>query len=200
MKKVTNTSKTPKIGWLGGGNPNAILAQEEQGQRELIESDQLPAQTNYPRGLNTALQYESMGIKVIGNTEGDDLFLDVVLPTGWKKEATDHSMWNKLKDDKGRVRATFFYKAAFYDRKAMVNFIQRYNIEEQYYEQEKNPEVEWDCARNLQVIDSTTEAVLFEGEKYFSMDAEAKAKAKIIAHHWLAENYPKWEDYNAYWD
>jgi len=52
----------------------------------------------------------------------------VELPIGWKKRSTGHSMWNDLVDDKGRVRATFFYKAAFYDRDAFINFERRYDF------------------------------------------------------------------------
>src|SRR6185436_8068032 len=45
-----------------------------------------------------------------------------------KKIATDHSMYTDLVDDKGRVRASIFYKAAFYDRKADISFKRRFSI------------------------------------------------------------------------
>ncbi len=86
MDKVTNTSKRPRLEWLMGGNPNAIEAQEAQGQKELVNSSQLPSKVNSPRGVNIEEQYALMGIKVIGKTQGDELFLDVELPNGWKKE------------------------------------------------------------------------------------------------------------------
>jgi hypothetical protein len=59
----------------------------------------------------------------------DDLFQVVILPPGWKKEATSHSMWNNLVDDRGLVRATFFYKAAFYDRDAFLNLSRRFRAD-----------------------------------------------------------------------
>jgi len=65
--------------------------------------------------------YERWGIEIIGETEGDDLFYDVILPDGWKKEATGHSMWTKLVDENGDVKAQIFYKDAFYDRDALIN-------------------------------------------------------------------------------
>ncbi len=47
-------------------------------------------------------------------------------------------MWNELVDDKGRVRASFFYKGAFYDRDAFINFNTRYSIEiNKYLKQEE---------------------------------------------------------------
>ena len=47
------------------------------------------------------------------------------MPNGWKKQATDHSMWSELIDDKGKVRATIFYKAAFYDQRAFLNLVKQ---------------------------------------------------------------------------
>ena len=129
MSKVRNTSKEIS------SNPMLALmmamdgaeAQEREGQHSLNHSDQLPKSAGGWGDTNAAAQYESMGIKVIGPTEGDEIFLDVILPEGWKKQGTDHARWNNLLDDKGRVRAQYFYKAAFYDRSAHVNFCTRYN-------------------------------------------------------------------------
>lgn len=83
-KKVTNTAKTPRFEWLFGGNPNAIEAQEAQGQKELLESSQLPIKVNSPREINIDEQYASMGVKVVEKTGEDELFLTVKLPSGWK--------------------------------------------------------------------------------------------------------------------
>lgn len=122
MKTITNTTKSPRIDWLFGGNPNAIERQESEGQQELIKSSQLPRKINFPRGIDVKEKYESLGIKVVSNTHEDDLFFDVILPDGWQLKATDHSMWNNLIDNTGKIIATIFYKAAFYDRAAFVNF------------------------------------------------------------------------------
>ena len=59
----------------------------------------------------------------------DDLFCETTLPTGWSKVSTDHSMWSKLLDKKGRVRAMIFYKGVYYDRDAFINVRkQEFNI------------------------------------------------------------------------
>lgn len=121
MKKVTDTRKSPRADWLCGKNPRAIETQKAVGQMELVRSDQLPARVEYPRGARAEMVYEKMGIKVIGRSEDDDQFLDVELPPGWRKRATEHYMWSELIDDTGKVRATIFYKAAFYDRDAFIN-------------------------------------------------------------------------------
>lgn len=194
MAKITNTSKDPRLDWLFGINPEAIYNQESEGQKELNSSDQLPRKCNSPRGLNIKEQYELMGIKVISESDGDELFLDVKMPSGWRKEATDHSMWNNLVDDKGRVRGTLFYKAAFYDRDAFVNFKTRYERNCKYYDKEYTY-----C-----VIDNSNKEVLFEtdklnshkmGDDYFEKQDSYIAQCEDF----LDNNYPQHKDINAYW-
>lgn len=115
---VTTTSKTevhPE--WVMGGNPRAIEAQEKRGQQEFVANEQLPAKC--PADLKATL--EAAGVKFGSATPGDELFVLAVLPPGWKKVPTDHSMWSTLVDDKGVKRASIFYKAAFYDRDAFLS-------------------------------------------------------------------------------
>ena len=116
---IKNTSKTPNPEWLMGGNPSAIENQEAEGQKEFCNSSQLPRTDGYN---DVKAQYEMMGIRVLRKTEGDDLFYDVELPSNWKIKATDHSMWSNLKNEKGKIIASMFYKAAFYDRGAHIHF------------------------------------------------------------------------------
>ena len=95
-----------------GNSGDAIEAQESAGQTAAVASGRLPT-----RGLTEVAT--ELGITIIGPT--CDLFSEVQLPEGWTIRATDHSMWNEVLDDKGEVRATYFYKAAFYDRDAFIN-------------------------------------------------------------------------------
>ena len=95
--------------------PGGIEAQEAQGQQNFVNSTTLPIKCNF----GNREQFEKMGI-VFGEPV-DDLFCDVQLPQGWRKERTDHSMWSNLLDDQGRIRASIFYKAAFYDRDAFLS-------------------------------------------------------------------------------
>lgn len=120
---ITDTSKKQHPEWLFGMNPGAIEAQEAQGQKELVQSSQLPAKVNSPYGINAADKYKELGITVVDKTDGDRLFLDVVLPDGWAIKPTDHSMWSHLVNENGEEVASIFYKAAFYDRDAFINFI-----------------------------------------------------------------------------
>lgn len=129
MKKITNTENTPRTDFLFGAHPIGIEVQESVGQRELIESSQLPTKVNNPSDVGSQQTYTAMGIDVIGFSKGDELFQDVVLPEGWSKSGTGHSMWSYLLDNKGRKRASIFYKAAFYDRDAFASCNCRYSVD-----------------------------------------------------------------------
>src|SRR5690606_20876468 len=92
------------------GASGAIEQQEAAGQRELVNSQQLPVEI-----INgTEAHLLSMGIELGPLPTGDEdpLFRNAGLPDGWKLKATEHAMWSQLVDDKGRKRASVFYKAA----------------------------------------------------------------------------------------
>lgn len=124
MSRVDNFGKDPLSMFMNALNPEGM---ERQAQSQLINSTQMPRQ--YGSNGDAVEVYTKMGIIVLGETNGDKLFYDVVLPEGWKKERTSHSMWNNLLDHKGRLRGTFFYKGDFWDRDAFFNVESRYKIE-----------------------------------------------------------------------
>lgn len=118
MKKNYANKEDPMLvlldAMMSEGNPSdAILRQESRGQENFVKSETLPRKY-YDQSL-----LEGWGI-VFGEA-ADDLFVYVTLPDGWIKRPTDHSMWSELVDGEGKVRATIFYKAAFYDRDAFMN-------------------------------------------------------------------------------
>ena len=194
-----------------GESPSkAIENQEKRGQRMVVEYHRLPKATNHCSGYHkhddfefTKAQYEKMGIKVID--EYDDMFWNVQLPDGWKIEATSHPLWNDLIDDKGRKRASFFYKAAFYDRDAFINFETRYTIrvdhtadyaEVGYEAWCKSPTIGHvkDCG---EIIYSTTAKDSFDD---FRKQDEVEEATKEELETYMAEHYPDYKDVNAYWD
>lgn len=94
-------------------NPAASIEQmEAAGQRQLVHSDVLPAD-----GDTDALAAAGF---VLGDlVDGDPLFRHVTMPDGWTKQPSDHSMWSYVLDRHGRRRVAVFYKASWYDRRAM---------------------------------------------------------------------------------
>lgn len=102
--------------WLFGTHPQAIEAQESRGQQQLVGSDLLP--TEVTPDVKQVLV--DAGVVFHDPRPDDPLFCPVDLPLGWSKRPTEHSMWSELIDKEGNVRATIFYKAAFYDRRAFL--------------------------------------------------------------------------------
>jgi len=100
---------------MGSGSPSSFIErQEREGQRELVNSDRLPAD------VRDREQFEALGFTFGDPDPGDPLFCPATLPEGWKREASSHDMWSYITDEHGRKRVAVFYKAAFYDRSAFM--------------------------------------------------------------------------------
>lgn len=215
---------------MEGENPSkAIENQEKRGQQMVVKSQRLPKKTNdhcVPREISfngvedgmsweeryeittrnnheyTKNQYEKMGITIV--EEYDDLFYNVQLPEGWEIKATDHSMWNDLFDDKGRKRAKFFCKAAFYDRDAFINFDTRFHVCVDHIA-DPNEDYEVWSKSDFQGQIKDGETVIFETEcvkctgDYWD-DDRIKNELKVQLIEYMKEHYPDYEDINAYWD
>lgn len=94
--------------WASRVTSAAIRNQEVQGQNDLVSSTMLPVSIKGAPGGRG--DFERMGI-VFEDAIRDDLFVQVTLPPGWKKIPTDDSRLSSLVDDRGRKRASIFYKA-----------------------------------------------------------------------------------------
>lgn len=217
---------------MEGKDPSkAIENQERRGQQSVVRNIRLPKKVNdhsVPReflwkGVKDSMEwkekylilernneiytrsiYEKLGIEIL--SDSDDLFYNVKLPNGWEIKPTDHHMWNDLYDDKGRKRAKFFYKAAFYDRSAFINFCTRFSVrcvpfdnyesDVSYEEREVKP---WYGV----IYDGDKEIYRTKGE--VSSDGSVKSydiernQIDIVTKR-LKEEYPDWENILAYWD
>lgn len=174
--------------------PGGIEAQEAAGQATMCLSSILPKEC--PRA-----ELEKMGVKF--GADHDDLFVNVTLPAGWKKQATDHSMHSDLLDDKGRKRGSIFYKAAFYDRRADMYLLLRYKV---------NNYVECDAEGNKLTFDRNRRPThwltcVMDGEtiihtigKREDRDYKTSDAHREAADAWLDDKFPQWRDATAYWD
>ncbi len=166
--------------------PGGIESQEKAGQTKFVSEDVLPK--DCPKK-----DLEKLGFKFLKNV--DDIFVNVVMPAGWKKVPTDHSMWSDLIDDKGRKRASIFYKAAFYDRSAHMRLNRRFNVSKNY--NLKDNELQF------QVTDC--ESVVFQTEiiktttKYDETYNKIESTLRKEAANWLLSRYPDSDDVLAYW-
>lgn len=174
-----------------------ILAQEAQGQRSFVGSDTLPTNIRNDKDFNSKEILEAAGLKFLGPVEDDKMFQYVEFPQGWKKVVTDHSMWSDLVDDKGRVRASIFYKAAFYDRSAHMDISTRFRVSRDYDLQNKE-NVAVTCVTDDGKVVYTTEPIQLP--KDTKQKYEITDQAENIAIKWLDEHYPDWQNPGAYWD
>jgi hypothetical protein len=120
---IENTTKRdPALHLLGAmseGSDRYITGMEARGQRELVQSTDLPTESRWTADS----EYEALGFTFGQPHAYDPLFRPATLPPGWKKVATDHAMHTDIVDEKGRRRASVFYKAAFYDRRASLSLV-----------------------------------------------------------------------------
>lgn len=157
-KRITNTVKESTAfmsSWLFGGSPKSIEKQEKIGQDELCNSCQLPTKLMSTEFSITAKEYyDALGINVLRESKGDSLFYDIELPKDWSIQHTDHAMWSNLVDDKQRIRANIFYKAAFYDRQAFISHKAFVNITREFVQDNAPYNLHTDKTCILKVVDA----------------------------------------------
>jgi hypothetical protein len=137
----------------------------------------------------------------IGEVVSDDpMFRFVTLPDGWvKKPSRDHSMYVDIFDDKGRKRGMYFFKNAFYDRRANCSPPnRRFTISEDYTREDVV------C---VQVIDrgGMEPSVIFATEPVsrpsgYEEAGCVRSDAYDRCAAWLSEHYPDYENFLAYWE
>ena len=160
MKKPTDFNKQDPSLLLADalifGASESILRQESQGQQELVQSTVLPKECRNWATL------ERWG--VVRGKDVDDLFCECVLPEGWSKKATEHSMWSYLLDERGLNRADIFYKAAFYDRDASIGVHNRFRLQPDYDARRSDPSM----AEIFYILDSGLDRIVqrFPAAKY----------------------------------
>lgn len=165
--------------------PGGIEAQEAAGQAMLCAAAQLPKEMH---GC-TREQLKALGFKF--GADVDELFVTCTLPPGWKKQATDHSMHSDLLDDKGRRRASIFYKAAFYDRRADLSISNRFRIA---------PYEDGDDKDHRRVAVKDGDTVIHTVGEWKRPDYDECSRLEQAADAWLTERFPNWRDPFAHWD
>ena len=172
---------------LAEGPSAAILAQEAHGQQALVNSAVLPS-----RCIGCTRE-EIAAIGIVFGEDEDDIFVRVVLPSGWKKVPTPHAMWSHLQDDQGRARASIFYKAAFYDRDAHISLCRRINVTRRYGDAGATAAL---VVRGEETLFETPIPAGMTGREYYDVSDAAEHAALA----WADEHYPDWRNVTAYWD
>lgn len=173
--------------FIAAATPGGIEAQEKSGQIQKTFDNTLPKRGTLPGAGRES--FEALGF--VFGSDADDLFVNVTFPNGWRKRPAKHSMHLHLLDDKGRKRASIFYKAAFYDRQAEIWLEKRfrYAVYEKSGTEEEYPVRIFDC-----------DSVIHELGSWKRGDSKRRDELSNAASKWLDERYPNWKDQNAYWD
>lgn len=198
--------------FIAATTPGGIEAQEKGGQIEQSFLETLPIKGTSSEADRKV--WEDLGFKfklnpIAAQNQGrDEIFVECEFPKGWRKKVTDHAMWSKLVDDKGRERAAIFYKAAFYDRSAHISLSPRFAYTSQPLEgwnaktkSGKFIGVVTDCETIVfQTEPTTPEPIYSETERRAWMEWNAtKDEKSNEAKEWLTQKYPNWQDVSAYW-
>jgi hypothetical protein len=202
---------------LAASSPGGIEQQEAEGQTSFVASTHMPIKINAGPRCGGEKVYTDMGIKVLGIDPNDQLFFNVVLPDGWQKKPTGHSMWNDLLDNLGRKRGSIFFKAAFYDYEAFFNQDCRFYIrveptdayksEISYEEREALPIIGRVYDGDTQIVFETVPAQRENAKtreertaEYWDKQDEIKKSLQDQCEAWLIQNgYPDYKNPNAYW-
>lgn len=201
------------------GGPNAVELQEARGTTSFIESDTLPVtmgpvagyEEHGPEGTMAVL--EAMGVEFMGLVENDPVFQYVKLPEGWSKKPGWDPRLSLLVDENGRERASIFYKAASYDRKAILNLLQRFGTitDPEGFDSILGAlgDTENDVEIRVKIMDGTH--MSGDGEPIHIIESTIPAggdkleryqiikKAKQEATDWLDMYYPYWRDIQISW-
>lgn len=167
--------------------PGGIEAQEKAGQQELVNSTRLPKEILH----STKEMFESLGFEF--GEEVDGLFVECKLPDGWSKKASDHDMWSKIIDERGRERASVFYKAAFYDRKAHMSLDSFISTKTEPINGYKNKQ---ENDPYVGKVENANGDLLYQTGKF-----QDYGEARDLVSNWVKDNYPDcYDDPTAYWD
>lgn len=214
-KRIFNTSNKGYVETLGLGVRLGIKPpvenDERAGGQEMVVAEQLPIDGfmtgsdpagHRRRSVEAAIFnkiFIEAGGKIGAASYGDDLFVDVTLPPGWKKQATDHALWTHLLDARGNVRAKIFYKAAFYDRSSHLAAVRRLypSIEGEGIKKASAPVIKDSNDRTVW----TGKPIAYRGYPKTMDDQQSSYdEAGCIAARTLAQAYPDYESVSAYWD
>ena len=125
--RLIRKPSTPEMLGIAVGE-GRIEASEARGQNDFVNSSTLPMSTGAGVGDSELYKkaFPKLGIKV--GEVVDDLFVNVILPSGWTRKGSDHDMWSHLLDENKCERMSIFYKAAFYDRSAYFSVTNRFSF------------------------------------------------------------------------
>jgi hypothetical protein len=204
---IDDTRKRTALDHLTGmsvmGSDKYIQSMEKEGQRQVIESSQIPVARHFKDEILEKLGF-TLGPKP---RAVDVLFQDCALPPNWKRTGGSHDMWSHIRDEQGRERFGIFYKAAFYDRRASMSLTPLFHINEDYdrgdAEKRRIYEVKVQIppsgAGTLYKVLHTVVSAPYT-DRYSDESRAAAEATRLSAVAWLDEKYPDWQNPLTHWE
>jgi hypothetical protein len=175
----------------------AVLQEEIMGQTRIAGQDRLPLDMN---GIPRAA-IESLGF--VFGAPIDDLFVAVTFPPGWTTRADGQALYTHLIDAQGHKRATVFYKAALYDRRADMDWLTRFRVNGYSgCDAQGVPDPSHEATHvQVNVTDRgqsmrTFGAWAARDPARFPIADACREEARA----WLTDEHPDWKNPLAYWD
>lgn len=169
------------------GSDIAIDRAEKEEQYRVINECELPKSMK-----PNQVCFEKLGFCF--EDIGDDVMLKAKLPEGWSMKAEDSYHTNIL-DEKGRVRAAFFYKGVFYARTGHMVAYCRYGVKS-----EVTIKGNIEDGATVFVYDRNNDSIVKKFGSFPDSWCDEHEKAREDAYKWLKEHFPSCEDPTAYWD
>lgn len=146
------------LGGWGGDSTEYVTGMESAGQRQLVESTDLPTKgSDDPKFL-------ALGFTFGDPHKHDPLFRPATLPAGWRKQAKDHAMGSSVVDELGRERVSVFYKAAYYDRRADMHLTTVYGYV-MHLEYEKGAPILDDAWATAEAVTASARGLVADAKK-----------------------------------
>jgi hypothetical protein len=178
---IENTSKRDPLvhilGAMSDGGSDYITGMEAAGQRQLVNSTDLPSDAH-----GREADFVALGFTFGEPHQHDPMFRPATLPEGWTREGSEHAMWSYLVDEKGRQRVGIFYKAAFYDRSAAMSLVHPANrLSNAYYADEAPTSIDLDELLTVEVAQKWLAAKREERAEYLDMVVAQGGDAERVA-------------------
>ncbi|WP_457181468.1 hypothetical protein [Mycobacteroides abscessus] len=109
------------VGAMEQGGTGYLSGLEAAGQQQFLSSDVLPVEVHGGGSEDGWSILEQWGIERKNAVPGDELFVYANLPEGWSRQPAEDDRFSYLVDATGARRATIFYKAVPYDRRAYLS-------------------------------------------------------------------------------
>lgn len=170
------------------GNENVIDSIEKREQLRSIRKCELPRSMNPDQEAFKKLGFEFEKI------DGDNVMLKAKLPEGWSMNPVD-SYHTSIYDEKGRERASFFYKGVFYDRNGHMVLYRRYGVRIESFENAK-----FEDAARVVVFDRNDSSFLKVSATFPNSWCDEIYQEQGNMHEWMKKKFPKCEDPLAYWN